>query len=168
MQARQNKLTINTQLNTKPELQHNDSATKTTNESNSSSDVILVEDLNKELATKFEKKILKPYFKNLFKDLSLRSSISTSGGVFVDKNAFIEYMNLPGIVSDRLFALAYHNNKEEKIEQDHFVKLMLDVYSAELDDKMNIAFKIFDFNSDGLIQAEDVRMIISFIPKNRE
>jgi hypothetical protein len=161
-------LTINTQFNTKPELQHNDSATKTTNESNSSSDVILVEDLNKELATKFEKKILKPYFKNLFKDLSLRSSISTSGGVFVDKNAFIEYMNLPGIVSDRLFALASHNNKEEKIEQDHFVKLLLDVYSAELDDKMNIAFKIFDFNSDGLIQAEDVRMIISFIPKNRE
>jgi len=150
MQARQNKLIINTQLNSKPELQHNDSANKSTNES-ASSDVILVEDLNKELATKFEKKVLKPYFKNLFKDLSLRSSISTSGGVFVDKNAFIEYMNLPGIVSDRLFALASHNSKEEKIEQDHFVKLMLDVYSAELDDKMNVAFKIFDFNSDSLI-----------------
>lgn len=113
--------------------------------------MILVEDLNKELAEKFEKKILKPYFKNLFKDLSLRSTISNSGGVFVDKNAFVEYMNLPGIVSDRLFALASNNSKEEKIEQDNFVKLMLDVYSSELDDKMKIAFKIFDFNCDGLI-----------------
>jgi Ca2+-binding EF-hand superfamily protein len=45
---------------------------------------------------------------------------------------------------------------------------MLTIYGFDFDEKMNICFKIFDFNGDGYIQAEDVRMIISFIPRNRD
>jgi hypothetical protein len=68
--------------------------------------IIIVEpsvDLNKN----FIKTKLKKYFKNIFKDLSTIKSVPTaSGATLIDKNAFAEYINCPGIVSDRLFTLA--------------------------------------------------------------
>jgi hypothetical protein len=60
---------------------------------------------------------LKKYFKDLYKDLSTIKSVpSPSGAILIDKNTFIEYLNCPGIVSDRLFNLASNGNKEERIE----------------------------------------------------
>jgi len=69
------------------------------------------------------------------------------------------------VVSDRLFTLASKGNKEERIEQDKFVKLMLEIYGSNLDGKMSLVFKVFDFDSDGKITAEDVKMILSYIPR---
>lgn len=69
------------------------------------------------------------------------------------------------MVSDRLFTLASKGNKEERIDQDKFVKLMLEIYGSNLDGKMSLVFKVFDFDSDGKITAEDVKMILSYIPR---
>jgi len=69
------------------------------------------------------------------------------------------------VVSDRLFTLASKGNKEERIDQDKFVKLMLEIYGSNLDGKMSLVFKVFDFDSDGKITAEDVKMILSYIPR---
>ena len=91
-----------------------------------------------------------------------------SGAALLDKNAFIEFINCPGVISDRLFAIASHGNKEERIEQVNFVKLMLEIYSSDIDGKMNLVFKVFDFDGDGKISAEDVKMILSYIPRSRE
>ena len=93
---------------------------------------------------------------------------TNSGATLLDKNAFIEFINCPGIVSDRLFALASNGNKEERIEQANFVKMMLEIYSSDIDGKMNLVFKVFDFDGDGKISSEDVRMILSYIPRSRD
>lgn len=69
------------------------------------------------------------------------------------------------MVGDRLFTLASKDNKEERIDQDKFVKLMLEIYGSNLDGKMSLVFKVFDFDSDGKITAEDVKMILSYIPR---
>jgi hypothetical protein len=45
---------------------------------------------------------------------------------------------------------------------------MLEIYSSDIDGKMNLVFKVFDFDGDGKITAEDVRMILSYIPRSRE
>ncbi len=74
---------------------------------------------------------------------------TSSGVALLDKNAFIEFINCPGIVSDRLFTLASQGNKEERIEPKNFVKLMLEIYSSDIDGKMNLVFKVFDFDGDG-------------------
>ena len=37
----------------------------------------------------------------------------------------MEYINLPGIVSDRFHALACKNNPEGRIFEDHFIELLL-------------------------------------------
>ena len=80
--------------------QHSDSASQL-------SEDIVIEELSVELNKEFVKTKLKKYFKDLYKDLSTIKSVPTSGGAaLLDKNAFIEFINCPGIVSDRLFALA--------------------------------------------------------------
>jgi Ca2+-binding EF-hand superfamily protein len=130
---------------------------------------IVIEELSVELNKQFIKTKLKKYFKDLYKDLSTIKSVPTSSGAaLLDKNAFIEFINCPGIVSDRLFTLASQGNKEERIEQSNFVKLMLEIYSSDIDGKMNLVFKVFDFDGDGKITAEDVRIILSYIPRSRE
>jgi hypothetical protein len=68
---------------------------------------IVIEELSVELNKQFIKTKLKKYFKDLYKDLSTIKSVPTSSGAaLLDKNAFIEFINCPGIVSDRLFTLA--------------------------------------------------------------
>ena len=60
----------------------------------------------------------------------------------IDKVTFIEYINLPGIVSDRFHALATQGRADGRIVEDAFMSLMLQVYSSSLDTKMQLTFKV--------------------------
>lgn len=73
-------------------------------------------------------------------------------------------MNLPGIVSDRFFALASDGNSDELVHMSIFKQLILDLYGSNLDLKLKIVFKMFDFDCDGKICPEDVQMVMNFIP----
>lgn len=73
-------------------------------------------------------------------------------------------MNLPGVVSDRFFALASQGNSDELVHMSTFIKLMLAFYGSNLDRKMKIVFQMFDFDCDGIICPEDVKMVLNYIP----
>lgn len=110
---------------------------------------IIIEDLSEELNKQFVQQKLKRYFKDLYKDLStIKSLPSQSGAVLIDRNAFIEFIKCPGIISERLFNIASRGNKEDRIEEKNFVKLMLEIYSSDLDGKMKFVFQVFDFDGD--------------------
>lgn len=38
------------------------------------------------------------------------------------------------------------------------------MYASGLEEKMKLAFEIYDFDSDGKISAEDVRLVLNYIP----
>jgi len=86
----------------------------------------------------------------------------------IDRNAFVEFINCPGIISERLFNIASKGNKEERIEEKSFVNLMLEIYSSDLDGKLKFVFKVFDFDGDGKITADDVLIILSYVPRQRD
>lgn len=93
-------------------------------------DLLVVESLSD---TKFVETTLKPYLTNLYNDLALRSThLKHSIHPTIDKNTFVDYVNLPGVVSDRFFALASENRIDERIELEGFLKVMLDVYGCSL------------------------------------
>lgn len=100
------------------------------------------------LEKKFVKSILKPYFLSVFADLNLRSTVppnQTNKNLIlksIDKVTFVEYINLPGIVSDRFYKLASVGSTDSRITEDNFVNLMLSVYSASLEKKMELVFKM--------------------------
>ncbi len=113
----------------------------------------------------FIERKFKPYLAQLFQDLALRSSsVQGASQPNVDKNTFCGYVNLPGLVGERFFALACSSSKDRRVDLEFFQRLILDVYSKSNDEKARLAFRIYDFNSDGRITPDDVMIILNHLP----
>ncbi len=83
----------------------------------------------------------------------------------IDKVTLIEFISLPGILSDRFYSLVGSLDKASSVVTlERFLSTMIQVYCSTLDEKMQLVFKMFDFDSDGKISAQDVRLILSYIP----
>ena len=83
----------------------------------------------------------------------------------IDKVTLIEFISLPGILSDRFYSLLGSADKSSSVViLERFLSTMIQVFSSTLDEKMQLVFKMFDFDSDGKISAQDVRLILSYIP----
>ena len=107
--------------------------------------LIFLEDLNEEMDKKFTKLILQPHLKAIFTDLSLRSSQPPKDSKIqksIDKVTFVEYINLPGILSDRFYSLATLGSQDTRITEEIFQHLLLHVYRASLEQKMELAFSM--------------------------
>ena len=105
--------------------------------------LLYMEDFDPEVDPDFIKKELKPYFSGVFADLALRSTQSQSiPQRSIDKVTFVEYVNLPGIVSDRFHALASKGQPDGRIFEQSFIDLMLQVFSSSVETKMRLTFQM--------------------------
>ena len=108
--------------------------------------LVYLEELSEDLEKKFVKFHLRPYFLSVFADLSLRSSTypNPTGKIqkSIDKVTFVEYINLPGIISDRFYKLASTTSTDTRITEEPFLNIMLSVFCASLEKKMELAFKM--------------------------
>jgi hypothetical protein len=105
--------------------------------------LIYVEDLNPAMDQQLAKTVLTPYFGSVFSDLCLRSAPPTKDQLqtkSISKVTFVEYINLPGILSDRYLALATPGSVDQRINEENFVSLMLRTFSSSLDTKMKLTF----------------------------
>ena len=132
-----------------------------------------MEELSPELIKKFNQDELRPYLKGVYADLLLRSSPAKDQKTCtqVDKVTFIEYINLPGILSERFFSLTCPCGSAQKVDSrvlpDKFINTISTVYCSSLEDKMQLVFQLFDFDLDGRISADDVRLVMNYIPFRR-
>ena len=105
--------------------------------------LLYMEDFDPEVDPDFIKRELKPYFSGVFADLALRSTQSQSNPQkSIDKVTFVEYVNLPGIVSDRFHALASKGHTDGRIYEDNFIELLLQVFSSSVETKTRLTFKM--------------------------
>lgn len=51
--------------------------------------------------------------------------------------------------------------------EESFVKNFVKVFIGSLESKMKLTFDMYDFDSDGFITPEDVRIVMSYMPFNR-
>lgn len=108
----------------------------------------------------FKKEVVIPYFKDIYKDLAQRSDRKDKG---VNKVTLIEYSQLPGILGDRFFAIM-DTNSDDYVDLKEFIVIMFKIYYSNLDTQIKMVFDIYDFNKDGKISPEDVRIILGFVP----
>ena len=101
------------------------------------------------------------YLKNIFKDLSKRDNLEkdTKG---IEKISFIDYINLPFIVGEKLFNII-DKNKNGFLSQTEFVTGIINLYVGGLEETQKMIFNLIDFDDDGKIIPEDSRLLISFI-----
>jgi hypothetical protein len=86
---------------------------------------------------------------------------------FIDKVAFFEYTNLPGIINDRFFSL-FAKTSDDHIYEKAFIDGMIKVYLSSFEEKMRLTYKMYDFSNNGILQREDVRILLSYVPFKTE
>ena len=126
-------------------------------------EVILIEDFDPNMDSEFLNDVAKPYFRTIFVDLALRRLSKKSLRNKIDKVAFFEYVQLPGIINDRFFS-QFSRTSAEHIREEPFIDGMLKVYLSTFEEKLQMSFKMYDLDGDGQLQPGDVRLILSYVP----
>mmetsp|Transcript_29481 Transcript_29481/g.28638 ORF Transcript_29481/g.28638 Transcript_29481/m.28638 type:complete len:97 (+) Transcript_29481:203-493(+) len=80
---------------------------------------------------------------------------------------FRQYSNLPEIVGNRLFKVM-DEDQNDLVEYKEFIHTMFKIYCSKLESKIKLVFDIYDFDFDGIVKKEDIRIIMSHIPLNKD
>ena len=104
------------------------------------------------------------YLIEIWKDLAVRSS---TGGKGITKLTFINYYDLPGIISDRLFSV-FDKNHNDYLAPKEFIEGMNILFSESFHSLAEFIFKFYDFDHDGKITKEDVRVVLSYVPLQKK
>ena len=78
------------------------------------------------------------------------------------KVVFNSYYNLPGIIGDRLFKV-FDTNCNNCIELIEFVEGMRTLFYEDYEKNSKFIFDFYDFDHDGKISQEDIRVVLSYI-----
>jgi len=112
------------------------------------------------LNEEFKKNVAIPYFKDIYRDLVTQSDNKNKG---INKITILQYSCLPGIIGERLFAVLDLKG-QGYVDLKEFVHGFFKIYYSNLDTKLKLAFDLYDFDKDGFIIKEDVKLILSHIP----
>ena len=105
---------------------------------------------------------LKIYLINIWNELSNRYNNEYKG---IGKAIFAKYYKLPGIILDRLFN-AFDREKKQYLSQSDFVKNMMLLFLGNFFELTSFIFNLYDYNRDGKISKDDIRIVLSYIPAN--
>ena len=110
-----------------------------------------------------DEELLNKYLKEIWSDLSKRTTEESSKGI--SKITFNKYYDLPGIISERLFAV-FDKDKDGVLSAAEFVSGMKMLFSQTetFDSLTKFIFNFYDFRSCGKIKKEDVRVVLSYVP----
>ena len=112
-------------------------------------------------------KLLSQYLKAIWADLSKRvRDIPIKG---ITKITFNKYYNLPGIISERLFS-CFDKDKDGILNLLEFTNGMQQLFSQteSFNNLAKFIFNLYDFNSKGIIKKDDVRVVLSYVPLQRD
>ena len=104
------------------------------------------------------------YLIEIWRDLARRSSDQSKG---IEKLTFSKYYELPGIISDRLFSV-FDKNGNGFLDPKEFIEGMTILFSETYKPLASFIFKFYDFDKDGLISKEDVRVVLSYVPLQKK
>jgi Ca2+-binding EF-hand superfamily protein len=110
----------------------------------------------------FQKNVVLPYFKDIYKDLASRSENPDKG---IEKFTILQYCELPGVYGDRFFAIL-DTDGSGFIELKEFLVGLFRVYCSDFETNMKLAFEFYDFDKDGYICEEDVSLVLSYADIN--
>ena len=104
------------------------------------------------------------YLLEIWRDLARRSTDQSRG---IEKLTFSNYYELPGIINDRLFSV-FDKNKNGYLDPKEFIEGMTLLFSETFRPLASFVFKFYDFDTDGFITKEDVRVVLSYVPLQKK
>ena len=131
-----------------------------TTKENMQNEYITFEAIHKYIGIK-DKKLFKNYLHEVFIDLSLNDP--TTKKKYLDKVIFYDYMKLPIFISEKLFD-SFDSNSDNKLKENEFINGLTKLYMGDFNETSSIIFNLLDFDKDNLIQRDDVKLILSYLP----
>jgi len=80
----------------------------------------------------------------------------------ITKSIFDKYYELPGIIGDRLFRV-FNKKNREYINLNEFSSGMKNLFCEDFDKTSRFIFDFYDYDNNGKINKEDIRVILSYI-----
>lgn len=105
-------------------------------------------------------KQFKHYLQDVAKDITSR--VHKKKGI--SEYFFTKYYELPGLIAQRLFVVFCGGKKMEYLSDIDFINNMTILFSGNFKKLVALIFKMFDFNNDGKIIYDDIRIILSYVP----
>jgi len=106
---------------------------------------------------------LKDVWVDLFSRVAQNKNDLKSGKLNgLSKVIFNSYYNLPGIIGDRLFKV-FDTNCNDSIELVEFLEGMRTLFYEDYEKNSKFIFDFYDFDNDGKISQEDIRVVLSYI-----
>ena len=108
--------------------------------------------------------LFKKYLQEIFIDLSTKKEKSKKK--YLSRLTFYDYMKLPIFISEKLFNSFASTNEQEGLTEEEFVKGFFKLYMGTFKETTKAIFDLLDFDKDGIIKKEDVKIILSYLPLN--
>lgn len=100
------------------------------------------------------------YLENIFKDLT---TVQKGKDIGVSKIKLIDFLKLPIFICEKLF-VSMDLDKDGFLNGDELIIPLSKLYFGSFEETTEFIFHLYDFDGDGLITPEDVKMILSFLP----
>lgn len=79
----------------------------------------------------------------------------------------MQYYSLPGIISDRLFAV-FDTDKDGFLSLQEFYDGMITLFAKPFDELSAFIFNLYDSDLDGRITKEDIKSIMQYIDIDKD
>ena len=100
------------------------------------------------------------YLAQIWRDLAKRSNEKKKG---INKLTFAKYYELPGLINERLFKV-FDRDNNGYLDGKEFINGMIILFTESFNTLTKFIFTFYDFDQDGLITREDVRVVLSYVP----
>jgi len=108
--------------------------------------------------------LFKKYLQEVFVDLSTKKENSKTK--YLSRLTFYDYIKLPIFISEKLFNSFASSNQQEGLSEEEFVRGFFKLYMGTFKETTKTIFDLLDFDKDGIIKKEDVKIILSYLPLN--
>ena len=108
--------------------------------------------------------LFKRYLQEVFVDLSTKGEKSKTK--YLSRLTFYDYIKLPIFISEKLFNSFASSSQQEGLKEEEFVKGFFLLYMGTFQETTKVIFDLLDFDKDGIITKEDVKIILSYLPLN--
>lgn len=98
--------------------------------------------------------------KRMFRDLAEQSD---KRGQSIDKETFLDYFPLPGVLGERLFAL-FDKDGSQSIDFYEFFRGLSIIYNGTVEEKKKFLFDMYDLDGNRRISRAELVALLSHIP----